>query len=484
MPANKWGDWGNKAADELAVWKFTENQDAVSGASKMWLEAIAITVHGTSPDGALTKHGACNVRGRLAIFGGESENGSLSAKLYILTPMQAGAGRLREEFVWSEPVLPSDGGVAPQPRSEFAMHSAGGAIYIFGGSNVHNGAMMDLHSARLMDEEILLEEEEDEEDAPRAAPSRVQHQVKWMSHKLQIMNQPGVATPQNERRRRKANSCVIHGKLFMFDGDNQDARSNSAKQSSSGGRHHKPMSTPMVSAQNAARAPGPLCLLLGGEYFVPPPSTLSLNYERLFHTSTSSGCCPNTTFADVELVFEMARLVMSPSKPLEIVPASKISHYLHKCMLGARSSYFYHCLQREEEEEEKKEEKKTTKTFCVDGPFFSSDAIQLVLIYLYTGGGFDENSVHRLCSGQNHDSRRCALDILRLTLRWWGSNDPLYQHVVAHYFANQWIENGVDQQLYQDIILEEHERWMENQKCDSTTSRPSSSTCSSIGSGR
>ena len=113
----------------------------------VWLENVlenhgnrkAILIQGTPPDHSLIHHGAANVQGSLAIFGGTCD-GHMSAKLYLLSSALANScistSSLNEIFTWSQPTLAKKC-VAPQCRSDFSMHSCDGKIYIFGGSNKH-----------------------------------------------------------------------------------------------------------------------------------------------------------------------------------------------------------------------------------------------------------------------------------------------------------------------------------------------------------
>ena len=281
--------------------------------------------------------------------------------------------------------------------------------------------------------------------------------VKWMKHKIELIDRPGHPLLENQRRRRKTNSCVLNGKLFMFHGDSQDSRTlnnkTRARRPAYGtnlayGNH---MVFPNWAYKNksilqAARNPPPLILYIGGEHFSIPSPSITNDFQQLFLDSLESSNPEEDTFTDVTLTFSMFRRHTVTD---EWLTAPDLKYACHKCMLASRSSHFYSRLNN------------STNTYFESGPFHSTDAIQCVLIYLYTGGGFDTNKIDLICR-QNEFN---VLDIMRLTIRWWGPNDPLYQHVVTLYASDCLSPQGKRiQHEKQSILLEEHECRIETQQ--------------------
>ena len=135
--------FGGEGDQSLSCYSFEEKIST----NTVWLEnelenhgnRKAVLIQGTPPDYSLSHHGAANVQGSLAIFGGTCD-GHMSAKLYLLSSALANScistSSLNEIFTWSQPTLAKKC-VAPQCRSDFSMHSCDGKIYIFGGSNKH-----------------------------------------------------------------------------------------------------------------------------------------------------------------------------------------------------------------------------------------------------------------------------------------------------------------------------------------------------------
>lgn len=142
--------FGGEGDQSLSCYSFEEKIST----NTVWLEnelenhgnRKAVLVQGTPPDYSLSHHGAANVQGSLAIFGGICD-GHMSAKLYLLSSSLANScistSSLNEIFTWSQPTLAKKC-VAPQCRSDFSMHSCDGKIYIFGGSNKHGKFFCDL----------------------------------------------------------------------------------------------------------------------------------------------------------------------------------------------------------------------------------------------------------------------------------------------------------------------------------------------------
>ena len=279
------------------------------------------------------------------------------------------------------------------------------------------------------------EEEEEEEEEEQKETEMV---VKWMKHRIEKMNDRGCELSQNVRRRRRTNSCVVSGKLYLFNGDSYDPRLlNNINKDSTGreafikytyqgfGRFNldtsnyvaKQFRHQWIKENNPNKTiqhnPSPLCLYLGGgEYFYPPPTSITTDYEQLLvHASTD-------TFSDLTLSFEMATNANAPNRLVTVA--------CHKCILASRSTYFDSTLTE------------SSVDMIEMGLFHSKDAIQCVLKYLYTGGSFDCSAIDLLF----HKNFNNLEDILRLTMRWWGPTDPLFQYVVTTYSIDeQWIRS-------------------------------------------
>jgi hypothetical protein len=104
---------------------------------------------------------------------------------------------------------------------------------------------------------------------------------------------------------------------------------------------------------------------------------------------------------------------------------------VHRAIMGARSTYWLERLQSigghaEKLQQQQQQQREEVLMLEEPGCVRSEAALQIVLSYMYTGGGKSMKDIDALCCKDPFAVR----DLIELSARWWGIKDKLHQSVV------------------------------------------------------